>query len=156
MLTSLAAVAAGLALLMWSADRFVLGTAGLARAAGISPLIVGMTIVGFGTSAPEIAVSTLAAIQGSSGIAIGNILGSNLFKIPCILVAPALIAPGTLPDPLVLWRDIPLMIAVALMLYAAAAGLRGRPLEIGRIDGTLLLTVYAGYTLILVLSAPAA
>ena len=72
------AVVFGLALLVWSADRFVEGSASAARHFGMPPLLIGMVVIGFGTSAPEMVVSALAAAQGNSGIALGNAYGSNL------------------------------------------------------------------------------
>lgn len=146
----------GLVSLIAASQLLVWGAVNLAKAAGVSDLVIGLTIVAVGTSLPELAASVTGTIKGEHDIAIGNILGSNLFNILCILVAPALIAPGVLPDPLLLWRDIPVMIGVALLLWAAAAGLRGRPLKVERVDGVILLAVYVAYTLILVTSATAA
>ena len=76
----LLSLVAGLAALVWSANRFVDGASAAARLLGVPPLLVGMVVVGFGTSAPELAVSTAAAIQGSNEIALSNVIGSNLFK----------------------------------------------------------------------------
>ncbi|MDH3994237.1 MAG: calcium/sodium antiporter, partial [Gammaproteobacteria bacterium] len=87
------AVISGFALLVWGADRFVMGAAGTARNLGVSPLIIGLTIVGFGTSAPEILVSVMAALQGNPGLAIGNAIGSNITNIALILGVTALVAP---------------------------------------------------------------
>lgn len=87
------ALIAGLALLVWSADRFVEGSASTARYFGMPPLLIGMVIVGFGTSAPEMVVSALAAIEGSPGIALGNAYGSNIANIALILGVTALISP---------------------------------------------------------------
>jgi len=146
-------VVVGLIALVGASQLLVWGAVNLARAAGVSDLVIGLTIVAVGTSLPELAASIAGLLKGEDDIALGNILGSNLFNILCILVAPALIAPGALPDRWVLWRDLPVMIGVMLMLYAAAAGLRGRPLKLERIDGVLLLAVYVGYTLILLATA---
>lgn len=93
MLWFIAAVVAGLMVLVWSADQFVAGAAGLARALGISTLIIGLTIVAFGTSAPEMLVSAVAALQGNSGLAIGNAVGSNIANMALVLGVTALIAP---------------------------------------------------------------
>jgi cation:H+ antiporter len=87
------AVFFGLALLVWSADRFVEGSASTARHFGMPPLLIGMVIVGFGTSAPEMVVSALAASQGNPGIALGNAYGSNITNIALILGITALISP---------------------------------------------------------------
>ena len=83
----------GLVLLVWSADRFVEGSASTARHFGMPPLLIGMVIVGFGTSAPEIVVSALASIDGNAGIALGNAYGSNICNIALILGVSALINP---------------------------------------------------------------
>jgi len=128
-----AALAGGLALLTWSADRFVEGAAGLARAMGISSLIIGLTIVAFGTSAPEMLVSAVAAWQGNSGIAIGNAIGSNIANMALVLGVTALIAPLTVHSS-TLNREFPLMLAVmvAVMLLLWNGML-------GRVDGIILL-----------------
>ncbi|HEY9150036.1 MAG TPA: calcium/sodium antiporter, partial [Gammaproteobacteria bacterium] len=89
----LLAVIVGFALLVWGADRFVTGAAATARNLGVSPLIIGLTIVGFGTSAPEILVSIVAALQGNPGLAVGNALGSNITNVALILGLTAVIAP---------------------------------------------------------------
>ncbi len=116
MLLSWAAVIVGLAVLVWSADRFIYGSAGLARTMGISPLIVGMVIVGFGTSAPELVVSIIAAAQGSPGISMGNAIGSNLANTALILGAIALIKPFTVQRR-VLKVEIPMVLGVSIAVY---------------------------------------
>ena len=98
MLTSIAAVISGLALLIWSADRFVDGAAAAARLLGVSTLIIGIIVVGFGTSAPEIGVSVIAVLEDTPGIAIGNALGSNIANIGMVLGTTLLIAPSMFPD----------------------------------------------------------
>lgn len=87
------AVITGVALLVWSAGRFVGGSAGVARHFGLPPLLIGMVIVGFGTSAPEMVVSTFAAVQGSPGIALENAYGSNITNIALILGLTAVVSP---------------------------------------------------------------
>jgi cation:H+ antiporter len=93
MLSFIAAVIAGLALLIWSADKFVEGAAAMARLLGVSIMIIGITIVGFGTSAPEIVVSIIAVIEDTPDIAIGNALGSNIANIGLILGITAILVP---------------------------------------------------------------
>ncbi len=115
------AVVAGLGLLTWSANRFVSGASGLARNFGVSPMIIGLTIVAFGTSAPEMLVSAMAAWQGNSGIAIDNAVGSSLFNILAVLGIAGVIGPGGF-DEAVLTRDFPLMIGLAIALYLMARG----------------------------------
>ncbi|MFG1489403.1 calcium/sodium antiporter, partial [Oceanospirillum sp. HFRX-1_2] len=111
---SIAALIAGLALLVWSADRFIAGAAATARNFGMSPMLIGMTIVSIGTSAPEILVSAIAAIGGNPGLAVGNALGSNIANIGLVLGITALIAP--LPINMKLMRkEIPLLLGVTLL-----------------------------------------
>ncbi|MCO6411508.1 MAG: calcium/sodium antiporter [Thiogranum sp.] len=112
----LLAVVAGFALLAWGAERFVVGAAGSARLLGVSPLLIGLTIVGFGTSAPEILVSAVAALKGNPGLAIGNAIGSNITNIALILGATALITPLTMHSRLVR-RELPVLIATTLVAW---------------------------------------
>jgi cation:H+ antiporter len=91
--SALLALIAGLVLMVWSADRFVEGSASTARHFGMPPLLIGMVIVGFGTSAPEMVVSALASIDGKTEIALGNANGSNICNIALILGLTALISP---------------------------------------------------------------
>ena len=93
MLLNLLAVLGGLALLVWSSDRFVIGAAGTARRFRVSPLIIGMVVVGFGTSAPEMLVSGTAAMTGNPTLGVGNALGSNIANIGLVIGATALISP---------------------------------------------------------------
>lgn len=111
---SILALVSGLALLVWSSDKFVFGASALARTLGVSPLLIGLTIVGFGTSAPEMIVSAVSAWQGNPGLAIGNALGSNIANIALILGASALIAPLVI-SPRILKHQIPLLVAVMLL-----------------------------------------
>ena len=93
MTLAFAAVIFGLILLVWSADRFIDGAAVSARYFGMPPLLIGMVIVGFGTSAPEMVVSALAATQGNPGLALGNAYGSNITNIALILGLTAVLSP---------------------------------------------------------------
>jgi len=128
----------GLILLVWSADRFVEGSAFTARHFGMPPLLIGMVIVGFGTSAPEMAVSALAASQGNPGIALGNAYGSNITNIALILGLTALISPIAVHSQ-VLRKELPILIAVtALAAWQLWDG------EITRTDAWVLLAVFAG------------
>ena len=133
MLTPLLAVAAGFALLVWGADRFVTGAAATARNLGVSPLIIGVTIVGFGTSAPEMLVSATAAMQGNPGLGIGNAIGSNITNIGLILGITALAAPLSVHSD-TLRREFPILMAI--MLFSLILVVDG---ALGRIDGLLLL-----------------
>ena len=138
MTAALLAVAFGLALLVWSADRFVEGSASVARHLGMPPLLIGMVIVGFGTSAPELTVSALASYQGNSGIALGNAYGSNITNIALILGLTALIRPIAIRSR-VLRRELPILIAITVL-----AAWQMRDGAITRIDASVLLAVFAG------------
>ena len=133
MLLASAAIIIGLALLVWGADRFVIGAAALARNLGVPPLLIGLTIVGFGTSAPEILVAGMAAWQGNPGIGIGNAVGSNIANIALILGATALIAPLTVQSDM-LRREYPLLLAVSIGAFLIL--LDG---DLNQLDGALLL-----------------
>ncbi|MCB1787824.1 MAG: calcium/sodium antiporter [Chromatiaceae bacterium] len=133
MLLPIASIALGLALLVWSADRFVIGAAALARNLGVPPLLVGLTVVGFGTSAPEILVSTMAALQGNTGIAIGNAVGSNIANIALILGTTALVAPLSVQSDM-LRREYPLLLLVTVAVFLL---LLDRDLDLT--DGLILL-----------------
>ena len=99
--TSILAIIGGFALLVWGADRFVAGASATARNLGVSPLIIGLTIVGFGTSAPEMLVSGIAAWSGNPNMGIGNALGSNITNIGLVLGITALVTPlARIPHPL--------------------------------------------------------
>ncbi len=138
MLLSIAAVIAGLALLVWSADRFVEGAAATAQNLGISTLIIGITIIGFGTSAPEILISLISVYQQTPDIAIGNALGSNIANIGLILGATALIIPLTFTSGLIK-REFPiLMLASAVMTWTLWDA------RLDRLDGVLLLAFLVG------------
>ena len=132
------AVVCGLALLVWSADRFVEGSASTARHFGMPPLLIGMVIVGFGTSAPEMVVSALAASQGNPGIALGNAYGSNITNIALILGVTALISPIAVHSQ-VLRKELPLLTVVtALAAWQLWDG------QITRLDAVVLLAVFGG------------
>lgn len=114
MFFSLAAVVVGLALLVWSADLFVEGSASTARHFGMPPLLIGMVVIGFGTSAPEMVVSVLAASQGNPGLALGNAYGSNITNIALILGLTALISPIAVHSQ-VLRKELPILSAVTIL-----------------------------------------
>lgn len=144
MLLATASILLGLGLLVWGADRFVIGAAALARNLGVPPLLIGLTIVGFGTSAPEILVSTMAALQGNTGLAIGNAIGSNIANIALILGATALIAPLMVKSDM-LRREYPLLLVVSVGTFLLL--LDG---DLDRIDGLALLVGLVVSMLILV------
>lgn len=137
MLLPIAAVLIGLMLLIWSADRFVDGASITARHYGVPPLLVGMVIVGFGTSAPEMVVSVLAASQGNPSLALGNAWGSNIVNMGLILGVTALIAPIRVRSE-VLRKELPLLIAVT-----ALSALLAWDLHLSRADAAVLLGAFA-------------
>ena len=96
-LLPVAAIIAGVAVLVFGASRFVAGASGIARSVGMSPLVVGMVVVGLGTSAPELLVSITAALQGDGGLALGNAVGSNIANLGLVLAAGALVSPLLVP-----------------------------------------------------------
>jgi len=114
MLLAALAIIAGFALLVWSADRFVEGAAATARHAGMPPLLIGMVIVGFGTSAPEMVVSAMAALEGSPGLALGNAYGSNIANTGLILGAAALFVPLAVHSKIVR-KELPLLLAITCL-----------------------------------------
>lgn len=116
MLLSVLAIVLGLVVLIWSADLFVDGAAGVARSLGMSTLLVGMIVVGFGTSAPEMSVAVLSSLQGNPGIALGNAYGSNITNIALILGITALISPIVIRSQ-VLKKELPILLAVTFLAY---------------------------------------
>jgi len=138
MLIPLLAVVAGLIVLVWSADQFVDGAAGTAGHLGMPPLLIGMVIVGFGTSAPEMVVSALAASQGNPGIALGNAYGSNITNIALIIGTTALISPIAVHSQ-VLRKELPILLLLcALAAYQLWDG------HVSRADAWVLLALFAG------------
>ncbi len=133
MLSFLAAVAAGLALLIWSADKFVEGAAALANLLGVSTMIIGITVVGFGTSAPEIVVSVVAVLKDTPDLAIGNALGSNIANIGLILGITAILMPIPVVARLLKTEYPLLMLATAVMAWSLY------DLSLNIVDGVILL-----------------
>ncbi|KUJ83979.1 calcium/sodium antiporter [Microbulbifer flavimaris] len=137
----------GLAALLASAEVLVWGASHLAAAAGISPLIIGLTVIAVGTSLPELAASVASALKGHFDLAIGNVVGSNVFNILAVMSVPGIIAPLEL-QPAVFSRDYLAMLAMTLLLVSAiAASLWRRPCgaRIGRRLGATLLGCYGAY-----------
>lgn len=116
MLLNIFAILAGFLLLIWSADRFVIGASGIALNFGVSPLIIGLTIVGFGTSAPEMIVSGVAAFEGTPNLAVGNAIGSNITNIALVLGITALVTP-LIVDSKILKREYPIMFFIMLLAW---------------------------------------
>lgn len=141
MLEAVAFLIVGLVLLVWSADKLVFGSAALARNIGISPFVIGMTILAMGSSAPEMMVSATAALDGKTDTAVGNILGSNIANIALILGITALIKPLSISST-VIRRELPLMIAVTLL-----AGALLWDNHLGFYEGILLFVLFAAFIL---------
>jgi len=134
------AAALGLLMLVLGARWFVAGAVALARAAGISEAVVGLTIVAVGTSLPELATSTVAAAKGEGDIAVGNVIGSNIFNILGILGTAALVRPIA-PTGMTV-ADLGSMLGLAILLLPVVWS----GLQVSRGEGALLLGLYAGYT----------
>ena len=153
----------GFAALIKGADLFVDGSAALARKFKVPGLVIGLTIVAFGTSAPELAVSTSAALQGSNEIALSNVVGSNIFNLLCVLgvcavIHPVPVAPG------IQKRDFPFSVittaAVFMMAGASAvlpghiqAGMDAQAGTVGRLEGAFIIALFLAYTAYLILDA---
>ncbi|WP_337262711.1 MULTISPECIES: calcium/sodium antiporter [unclassified Serratia (in: enterobacteria)] len=133
----------GLFLLVYGADRLVYGAAVISRSLGVPPLIIGMTIVGIGTSLPELIVSVTAALNGQTDMAVGNVLGSNIANILLILGVAALIHPLAARSD-ILRRELPLMLAVTLI-----CGFVLMDNSLSRLDGVLLLAAATGFILLM-------
>jgi cation:H+ antiporter len=135
---------AGAAMLIAGAEFVVTAASRLARMAGISPLVVGLTVVAYGTSSPEIAVSVRSALTGQADIALGNVVGSNIFNVLFILGLSALIVPLQVSQQLI-WVDVPLMIGASLLLLVLAVD--G---DVSRMDGILLFTGAVLYSVFII------
>lgn len=139
MLEAIAFLIIGLGFLVWSADKLVYGAAALARNFGISPLVIGMTILAMGSSAPEMMVSATAALDGKTDTAVGNVLGSNIANIALILGITAFIKPLSISSG-VIRRELPLMIGVTLL-----AGALLWDNHLGFYEGVLLFVLFAAF-----------
>lgn len=138
---------AGLAVLIVGAEWLVRGASRLAAKVGISPLVIGLTVVAFGTSSPEMAVSVQSSLAGQADIAVGNVVGSNIFNVLFILGISAVITPLIVQQQLIR-LDVPIMIGVSLATYFIA--LDG---VIGRLEGVLLFTGIVAYTVFLIIQS---
>ncbi len=134
----------GIGLLTLGADFLVRGAAGLAERMGLPPLVIGMTVVAFGTSMPEVSVSIGSALIGDGGVALGNVLGSNIFNILVVLGGAAVIQP-LIVDRRLVRMDVPIMVLTAVLVLVLS--LNG---SLGRWEGSILLTLGVVYTILLV------
>ena len=148
MLAAALFVVAGFAALYQGGNALLSGASGLARQLGIPPLLVGLTVVAFATSSPELAVSIMAALEGSPDIAVGNVLGSNIFNTLVAIGAVAAFKPMVIDKPL-FRREIPLCIFATLLV----GGLAWTGGVVGRLEGGLLVAVLASYLLFVGLKA---
>ena len=131
----------GFVMLYYCAEWLVKGSSSLARSLGVTPVVIGLTVVAFGTSAPELVVSLISSIEGKSMIAVGNVVGSNICNIALVLGLAALFQPIT-SDPSVVKRDIPIMLAISIYLLVLSLNSM-----IGRIEGGTLFIGVILYTL---------
>lgn len=141
MILSVLMVILGLILLIWSADQFVEGAAAVAKNLGMSTLLIGMIVVGFGTSAPELAVSALSAVQGNPGLALGNAYGSNITNIGLILGVTALFSPLLIHKSLIT-KELAILIFVTLLSFVQLIDGTFTRLE-GLIDLAVLISAFS-------------
>lgn len=141
-LVSLARLAAGIVLVVVSANWLVTGAVGLARLWGVSDAFIGLTIVAIGTSAPELVTTVMSTLRGERDVAIGNLIGSSVYNV-CVILGVTCLVPGTgIPVPQeLIWVDIPIMAAVALVCVPVFFS--GR--EVSRVEGGLFVMAYTGY-----------
>jgi cation:H+ antiporter len=133
MLVAITQLIAGFLLLVWGADRLVAGASAFARNMGVSPLVIGLTIIGFGTSAPELVVSAVATLKGNSGLAVGNAIGSNIANMGLVLGVTAMIYPLRM-ESTALKREYPMLLLIMLVCFLMA--LNG---QYGQTEGIILL-----------------
>lgn len=134
----------GLVLLLVSSRMLVWGAVIIAQLLGVSDVIIGLTIVAVGTSLPELASSVAAVRRGEHDMALGNVMGSNLFNTLAVVGISGLIRPYGV-DATILTRDMPVMFGLTVLLFLISFGFRGRPGRINRVEGVLLLLIYSGY-----------
>lgn len=139
--------ASGLAVLLLSAQLLIWAATSYAEALGVSDLIIGLTIVAVGTSLPELATAIGGSIKGQSGLAIGNVVGSNILNVVTVLAIPGLIAPGEIPEA-AFRRDFVVMFSMTILLAVFAYGFSSKP-SINRFEGLILLVSWIAYNVLL-------
>ncbi|MBZ9778299.1 calcium/sodium antiporter [Psychroflexus sp. CAK8W] len=145
MLVEIGLVILGFVLLIFGADALVKGASALAKKLNMSDLAIGLTIVAFGTSAPELVVSSVASVKEQSDLILGNVLGSNLFNLMMIMGIVALIKPITVQKSMV-WIEIPISLVVIIVLYVLSNSFFDSDLaSVSRFDGVILLLLFAGF-----------
>lgn len=136
-----------LILLPLSSRLLVWGASEVARYFGLSELIIGLTIIAIGTSLPELATSVAGALKGKADLAVGNIVGSNVFNLLAVLPWPGILAPGAIDDAL-LWRDYPVLLALTIMMivmcYSSHPKIEHKHV-VSRVEGGILLSIFVGY-----------
>ncbi len=137
----------GLAMMLGGSNALVYGAVEIAKAFGVSELVIGLTIVAVGTSLPELAASVMSAIKGEPDIALGNVIGSNMFNILVVMCVPGLINPASFGGE-VITRDFSVMFLLSIVMLVTAYGFRG-PGRISRAEGLLLLAFFVGYQFLL-------
>lgn len=146
---SIVFIVAGLAALIWGGDRFVSGASGIASALGVSDAVIGLTIVALGTSLPELATSIVAALKGKPGLAVGNVIGSNIFNILMVLGVSATVNP--LPFGSIGNFDLLTLVGASFAFLLFGQIIKTR--TITRIEGAILAAAYIGYTTVLIINA---
>ncbi len=142
MLIAVIQLVAGFLLLVWGADRLVAGASAAARNFGVSPLIIGLTVIGFGTSAPELVVSAIATLKGNPGLAVGNAIGSNIANMGLVLGVTALIYPLRM-ESTALKREYPVLLLIMLVCFLMALnGSYSRPEGWALLTGLLLVVIW--------------
>jgi cation:H+ antiporter len=141
----------GLAVLLASSKMLVWGAVNVAQMFGISDLVIGLTIVAIGTSLPELAASVMSALKDEADLAVGNVIGSNIFNTLGVLAIPALITPTQLQAE-TLTRDLPIMLGVTVLIFLMAFGFGKPDRNINRFEGGLLLACFIGYMTMIYLS----
>ena len=143
----------GLAMLVLSSRILVWGGVSVARALGIDDLIIGLTVVALGTSLPELASSIVAVRKGEYDLAVGNVIGSNVFNTSVVVGVAGAIAPAPL-SPAILTRDFPVMAVLTLILFVMGYWFRGPGTgRVNRFEGALLVLAYCGYNMVLAITA---
>jgi cation:H+ antiporter len=140
-------LSAGLVVLLVGSRALVWGAVGIARGVGVSELVIGLTLVALGTSLPEIAASIAAARRNEQDIAVGNVVGSNMFNLLGVLGLPGVIEPDAVVDHALVTRDFPIMVGVTLMLIATAVAKKHN--HIGRRTGFVLVSLFVIYFVML-------
>ena len=145
MLLNLGLILIGIVLVLWGADRLTDGAVAVAQKLKVSQLVIGLTIVAMGTSMPEFSVSMVSALKGTSDLAVGNVVGSNIFNILFVLALSAAIHPISFDLNALI--DLGILIAVSLLTYVFAIAKKG----VNRVEGGILVSLYIGYMVYIIL-----